>query len=163
MWPWVLALVLRASRILLDLRSETSLGQCSLLALWRRWWLQMIFFVKIAILDPALWIILSNVQHLDCVSNKFCNVLSEEQCNHHEVSRHLVRYQMDSKVWKRLLVELCHSLFPPRIIPLTKMDWDFHEISMWKIYSFQLCGTSVYSIISGLIGIPKECSWIARR
>ena len=50
-----------------------------------------------AILDPALWIILSNLLHLDCVSNK-CNVLSEEQCNHHEVSLHLGCFRTDSEV-----------------------------------------------------------------
>ena len=37
----------------------------------------MIVFARIAILDPALLTILSNILHLDCVSNKFCNVLSE--------------------------------------------------------------------------------------
>ena len=33
---------------------------------------------------------------------------------------------------------------------------------MWKIYSFQLYGTSVYPITSGLIGIPPVCPLIAR-
>ena len=58
----------------------------------------MISFAKIAILDPAPWIILSNVLHIDGVSNEFGNALSEEQCNHHEVSLHLGRSRMDSEV-----------------------------------------------------------------
>ena len=57
----------------------------------------MILFARIAILDPALWIILSNFLHLDGVSNKFGNVLSEEQGNHHEVSLHLGRNRMNSE------------------------------------------------------------------
>ena len=55
-------------------------------------------FARLAILDPVLWIILPNTLHLDCVSNKFCNVLSEEQCNHHEVSLHLGCYRTDPEV-----------------------------------------------------------------
>ena len=52
----------------------------------------MILFARIAILDPALCRILSNILHLDCISNKFGNVPSEEQCDHHEVSHHLGRF-----------------------------------------------------------------------
>ena len=62
---------------------------------------------------------LSNILHLGCVSKKFGNVLSEEQCDHHEVSLHLGRFQMDSEVWRRLLVELCLS-FLTGIIPRSK-------------------------------------------
>ena len=60
---------------------------------------------------------LSNVLHLDCLSNKFYNVL-EEQCNHHEVSLHLGCYRMDPEVWRRLLVEALSFSFPPGICPL---------------------------------------------
>ena len=73
---WVLSLVLRAPRMILDLRSENSLSECSLLALCHRWWLQMMLFATIVILDPALWIGLSNMLHLDCVSDMSGNVLS---------------------------------------------------------------------------------------
>ena len=52
-----------------------------------------------------------SLEHIDCVSNKFGNVLFPEQCDHLEVSLHLGRYRMVSKVWRRLLVELCHSHF----------------------------------------------------
>ena len=56
------------------------------------------FFARITILDPALWKMLSNTLHLDCVSSKLGSVLSDEQCDHHEVSLHLGRYRMDSEV-----------------------------------------------------------------
>ena len=60
--------------------------------------------------------IFPNFLHLDCFSNEFCSVLSEEQCNHYEVSLHLGRFLMDPEVCRRLLVELRHSLFLPEFI-----------------------------------------------
>ena len=38
----------------------------------------MILFASIAILDPAALDIFTHLLHLDCVSNEFCIVLSEE-------------------------------------------------------------------------------------
>ena len=54
--------------------------------------LAMILFARIAILDPALWTILSQKPHLDCVSNKFGMYF------HHEVFLHVGRFRMDSEV-----------------------------------------------------------------
>ena len=50
------------------------------------------------------------------VSNKFRNVLSEEQCNHHEVSLHRARLANGSRgVKKTACLALSRSRFPPGI------------------------------------------------
>ena len=46
----------------------------------------MTSFAIIAILDPVLWIILSNMLDLDGVSKRFSKVLSEGECDHHALS-----------------------------------------------------------------------------
>ena len=130
------------SQLLFNVTLGAGLGVATLSNITRsQFWeitrsVQSLGTVALVMIDPALWINVSNILHLDCVSNKFGNVPSEEQCDHHEVSLHLCRYRIDSEVWRRLLVELCHSLFLPRINPLPKMDWEFHEIPLWKMYSF---------------------------
>ena len=127
--------VLRASRII-------SLGKCSLLALWRRSRLQMSSFAKIPILDPALFD--NRIQYTASWSG-FQRLTQGIFCGTVQSS------------WGSSSSGRCHFFFPHGFGPLPKMDWEFHEIHLWKIYSFQLYGISVYSIISGLIGIPPEC------
>ena len=122
----------------------------------------VILFARIAILDPALWIIVFNLLHFGRASNTLSNVLSEEPCNHHVVSLPPGHFQKDS------LVLHCLSsfviLFSSRgTTPLPKMDWEVYEIPLCKIDSFQLYGSNVYSLISGLIGAPQDCPWIDRR
>ena len=98
-----------------------SLSNCNRSPFWEiTRWMQSLgsvafvfLFARIAILDPALWIIVLNWLHFGRASNTFGNVLSEEQCNPHEVSLPPGHLQKDSFVGVRLLVELCHSLFLP--------------------------------------------------
>ena len=77
---WLLALPIPLQRDLgggprcrkpFDLRFEQSHGQCSLLVLWRKSWLQIISFARNVILDPALSAIVPNINHFHCVSNEF--------------------------------------------------------------------------------------------
>ena len=73
----------------------------------------VILFARIAILDPALWIIVFFLLHFGRASNTFGNVLSEEQCNHHDVSLLRIIFNKIRLLVLRLLVERCHSLFLP--------------------------------------------------
>ena len=93
------------------------------------------FFARIAILDPSLLTILSNIPHLDCVSNMFDNVPFEERCNQNEVLLLL-------GVKKTACRALSFS-FPPRIVPLPKMDCKFHEIPLRSKNAFHLYGMNV--------------------
>ena len=61
------------------------------------------------ILDPALLVIVPNIQHFGCVSNEFRKVLSVELCNHHEVLLPPFHFQKDSLVFERLPDGLCFS------------------------------------------------------
>ena len=57
------------------------------------------FVFRIAILDSALWITVSDIPHPDCVSNMCCDVPSEEQCNQNKVLLHPGHFRMDSEVY----------------------------------------------------------------
>ena len=88
--------------------------------------------------------------------NRFGDVLSGEQCAHHEVSLHLGRDGLDSEVWTA-----CRAF--SRNYSTHQNGLRVPRSSPGKDVLFQLCGTSVYSIDSGLIGIPPECPYSARR
>ena len=76
-------------------------------------WLQMIFFAKILFLDPELFAIVPNFQHLGCVSNESRKVLSVGLYDRHEASLLPGHFQMDSLVFRktawRASIFLCAS------------------------------------------------------
>ena len=67
--------------------------------------------VMIAMIDPTPWIIYPRYCILIAFPISFIMYLLKEQCNHNEVLLHRGRFRKDSEVWRRLLVEPCHSLF----------------------------------------------------
>ena len=93
----------------------------------------MISFSRIAILDPALWIIFYPTYWIFIgVSNKFCDVLADEQCNHHEVSLHLGCYRMGSGGVKKTacLSSLVILFSSQNLVHFPKLDREFHEIHL---------------------------------
>ena len=114
-------------------------------------------FARIAILDPALWIIVFNLLHFGRASKTFGNVVSEEQCNLHEVSLPPGHFQKDSFVGVRLLVELCHSLFLPWNYSTPQNGLTMLRNFPVKDRLFPVVRNICVFLISSLIGTPPEC------
>ena len=66
--------------------------------------------------DRVLWIMSANIRHLDCVSIKFCDVLSEELCNHHGFPSSGLLPKRFRGVRRRLPVGLCRFPFLPESV-----------------------------------------------
>ena len=101
---------------------------------------------RIAIRDPALWVILSNTLHLGCVSNKFCNVLSEGQCNDHEVSLHLVCFPNGSRGVKKTACRAFSLSFPSG-------SWHSSK-KIEKLYGISVCVPSFLVLLKYHQSVP---------
>ena len=105
----------------------------------------VILFARIAILDPALWIIVFNLLHFGRASNTFGNVLPEEQCNHHEVSLPPGHFQNDS------LVLDCLSSFVHSVPPV-----EFFHFPKWiEIYTKFTCERKTLSSCTEQMCFPS--------